>query len=175
MIEEGQQAPDFALPGVSADGDIREFGLSEAVTDGPVVLNFYVFDFHPECTEHMCDLNNLSWFRLDDGVTAFAISADQSFSHREFAAAQNLDFPLLSDSDGAVAEAFGVLYEEFKGHKRVAKRSVFVIDTERVVRYAWRTDDPSDHPDWTTVTETVQSLGRVGEAPDPRSAPIDGE
>jgi len=164
MIEEGTRAPDFVLPGASPDGhaEITEYRLSDAITDGPAVLSFYVFDFHPECTEHMCDLNNLSWFGIDSDVTAFGISSDRSFSHRAFAEAQDLDFPLLSDSDGTVAEAFGVLYEEFRGHKRVAKRSTFVVDTDRTVQYAWSTEDPSNHPDWTTVADAVQSLPRAG-------------
>jgi peroxiredoxin len=69
----------------------------------------------------------------------FCISTDRSFSHRAFAETEELAFALLSDSDGSVAES----YEEFNGHKRIAKRSVFVVDTDGTIRYAWSTDDPT--------------------------------
>lgn len=108
----------------------------------------------------MCDLANLSWFDINEDVTVFAISTDRSFSHQAFADAEDLDFPLLSDSDGSIAEAFDVLYDEFKYHHRIAKRSVFVIDTDGIIQYAWCTDDPTTQPDWSAVAETVTLLSQ---------------
>jgi peroxiredoxin len=159
MIQRGSEAPDFVLPGVTAESDtIEQYELADARTDGPVIVSFYLFDFHPECTEQICDLSNLSWVDLDEQVTIFAVSTDRSFSPQAFAESEDLDFSLLSDSDGSVADRFDVLYEEFQHHQRIAKRSVFVIDTDGIVRYAWCTDDPETHPDWTAVSETVHSL-----------------
>lgn len=161
MLREGENAPTFALPGTSIGGEsdalVEVYELSDALAEGPVILNFYLFDFHPECTEHVCDLNNLSWFDLDESVTVIAISTDRSFSHRQFAAAERLEYPLLSDSDGSVADAFGVLYDEFEHHRRIAKRSVFVIDADGVIQYAWSTDEPSILPDWSAVQEAVRA------------------
>jgi peroxiredoxin len=161
MIPTGTAAPEFTLPGSDPnqeDAAVSAYALQEALTDGPVLLNFYLFDFHPACTKHLCDLHGLSWFDLDSELTVFGISTDRSFSHREFAASQSLDIVLLSDSDGSVAEAYDVLYDEFRGHKRIAKRSVFLIDTEGTVRYAWSTDDPSQHPDWEAVKDASDTL-----------------
>jgi len=159
MVETGSLAPDFSLPGATAtDESVREYGLSAALDDGPVVLNFYVFDFHPACTEHLCALHELAWFDIDDSVTVFGVSTDRSFSHRAFAESEALDVTLLSDSDGSVAEAYGVLYDEFRGHKRVAKRSVFVVDTDHTVRYVWRTGDPTVQPDWAAVSDALAAL-----------------
>lgn len=67
-------------------------------------------------------------------------------------------FLLLSDSDGCVAEEYGVLYDEFRGHKRIAKRSVFLIDASGVIRYAWSTDRPDEQPDWSTVKTALDAL-----------------
>lgn len=159
MIEEGDHAPEFALPGSPPDGDgseIETYSLAEATDRGPAVLNFYLFDFHPACTENVCDLHNLAWFDLADDVTVFGVSTDRTFSHGAFADAEDLGFALLSDSDGSVAESYGVLYEEFGGHHRIAKRSAFVVDQAGVVRYAWSTDEPTVQPDWSAVELAVK-------------------
>lgn len=159
MIDEGSDAPGFSLPGSSPDADgaeIETYTLADAREEGPVVLNFYLFDFHPACTENVCDLHNLAWFDLADDVTVFGVSTDRTFSHGAFADAEGLGFALLSDSDGSVAESYGVLYDEFGGHHRIAKRSVFVVDQAGVVRYAWSTDEPTVQPEWSAVELAVK-------------------
>jgi peroxiredoxin len=161
MLSEGDHAPDFELPGTDADlstDEVTSARLSEALEDGPVVLSFYLFDFHPACTDHMCSLHDLAWVDIDDDVTVFGVSTDKSFSHREFADSEGLGFSLLSDSDGSIAEEYGVLYDEFRDHKRVSKRSVFVIDTDQTVRYVWATEDPQNQPDLDPVRETLDDL-----------------
>lgn len=159
-LSQGAKAPEFTLPGAPADRDqsIEQYALSDALATGPVIVSFYLFDFHPECTEQLCDLNNLSWFGIDEDVTTFAISTDRAFSHHRFSDSENFDFPLLSDSDGSVADAFGVLHSEFEHHRLIAKRSAFVIDSDGVVRYAWSTDEPTRHPDWGEVSDAVNAL-----------------
>ncbi|MFC7074085.1 redoxin domain-containing protein [Halovenus rubra] len=159
MLSTGSAAPNFTLPGTSPDSDQpTEYTLSAALETGPVVLNFYLFDFHPACTEHMCDLHELAWFDLNDDVTVFGISTDRTFSHQAFAESEELDIRLLSDSDGTVAEAYDALYDEFKGHKRIAKRSVYVVDTAGNIAYAWQTESPQEQPDWSEVRDALDSL-----------------
>lgn len=161
MIAEGDRAPGFDLPGTTADAhdeDVTRHTLADALEDGPVVLSFYLFDFHPECTDHMCSLHDLAWLELEDDVTVFGVSTDKSFSHKAFADSENIAFRLLSDSDGSVAEEYGVLYDEFNGHKRVSKRSVFVVDTDQTVQYAWVTEDPHTQPDWVPVRDALDGI-----------------
>lgn len=160
MLTDGDTAPGFTLPGTSTGSDvlIEEHSLSDALDDGPVVVYFYLFDFHPACTEQLCSLDNLSWFDIGDDLTVFGVSTDRTFSHHQFAQAEDIGFTLLSDSDGSVADSFGVLYEEFQQHRLVAKRSVFVIDTDGRVQYGWSADDPTEHPDWETVSEVTQGV-----------------
>lgn len=161
VLDEYSDAPDFELPGTNEGGDddsVTRYRLGDALADGPVVLNFYLFDFHPACTEHMCSLHDLAWVDLADDVRVFGVSTDKSFSHQAFAETENLDVTLLSDSDGSVAERYDVLYDEFNGHKRVPKRSVFVVDTDRTIRYAWATEDPQVMPDWNPVRETLDDI-----------------
>jgi peroxiredoxin len=159
MLSIETDAPDFTLPGTGGDGaEPSEYSLSTALEDGPVVVSFYLFDFHPACTEHMCDLHDLAWLDLTDDVTVFGISTDRTFSHQAFAEAEGLEVPLLSDSDGTVAENYDALYDEFQGHKRIAKRSVYVVDTNGTIAYAWQTEDPQEQPDWRDVKAALDGL-----------------
>ena len=159
MLSEGATAPEFTLPGTAPDDDKEpvEYSLTDALADGPVLVNFYLFDFHPACTANMCDLQELAWFDLDENLTVFGVSTDRAFSHAAFADEEELRFPLLSDSDGSVAEAYGVLYDEFRGHSRISKRSVFLIDTDGQIQYTWQAAEPGDQPGWQEIKAAVDA------------------
>lgn len=159
MLSIGTDAPDFTLPGTDSNGtEPSEYNLSAALEEGPVVVTFYLFDFHPACTEHMCDLHDLAWFEFEEDITVFGISTDRTFSHQAFAESEDLEVNLLSDSDGAVAESYDALYDEFKGHKQIAKRSIYVVDTDGTIAYAWQTEDPQEQPDWGETKAAVDGL-----------------
>lgn len=76
---------------------------------------------------------------FDASVAAIAVTA--TFSQMAFAESTAARFPMLSDWNGEVADTYGVRYTEWKGHRGVAKRSVFVIGADGVIRYRWATDD----------------------------------
>ena len=76
-----------------------------------------------------------------------AIAVTATFSQKRFAKELGVSFPLLSDWNREVSQAWGVGYTEWKGHRGVAKRSVFVIDRAGTVRYRWVTDDALELPD----------------------------
>ncbi|WP_436927823.1 redoxin domain-containing protein [Halosimplex amylolyticum] len=157
MLTDGDAAPDFILPGTDGD-DVREYMLAEHTRDGPVVLAFYLFDFHPACTDELCAIQNLGWFDVRDDVTVLGVSRDSAFSHRAFAREHDITFPLLADSDGAVSERYGVRLDELAGHRDVSNRAVFVIDAATKVRYAWAAADPSEQPDWDEVRAALDGL-----------------
>jgi len=147
MIRVGQDAPEFALPG-AAGGTIETHGLSEYTDRGwTVVLVFYPFDFHPACTDQWCSLRDADWLTLVDDVVVLGVGSDGAYAHREYAAENNIQFPLLSDADGQVSRAYGVLTEEFEGHRDVPGRATFVVGPERTVQYAWSARGPADQPD----------------------------
>ena len=79
------------------------------------------------------------------GLAAIAVTA--TFSQMAFSDHLGVRFPMLSDWGGSTAEAYGVRYDEWKGHAGVAKRSLFVIDRGGVIRYRWVTDDALVIPD----------------------------
>jgi len=71
-----------------------------------------------------------------------------------------IDFPLLSDNDGSVAEAYDVLVDELRGHKRIAQRAVYLIDESGTVRYSWCANTPGTQPDWQQVKAAVEAIKR---------------
>ncbi len=127
-VKVGEAAPPFTLAGTGG----REYSLSE-YAGRVVVLVFYPGDDTPVCTKQLNSYNDdLSEF---DGLGAqvLAISAQDVASHERFAAKHGFGFPLLADTDKAVAGAYGTL-----GPLGFPRRSVFVIDGSGIVRYAHR-------------------------------------
>lgn len=143
-LDVGDEAPDFTLP---VAGARQTFSLGDAQTRGPVVVAFFPFAFTDlsirqlhELTDHLDTLEQA-------GATVVGISCDSAYAQDAFAQTEGIAPTLLSDFDKATARAFGVLYENFKGLGATAKRSVFVVDTDGRIAYAWITDDPSVMPD----------------------------
>lgn len=158
MIQKGDTAPDFTLPGFAND-TLDTFDLT-AQTDQnrAVLLLFFPFDFSPVCTNELCAIRDAEWFQLTTDLDVWAISGDSAFAHRAFADEYDLTFPLLSDSHGNVADAYDVCYDEWENHERVPKRAVFLVDTDKTVRYAWQTDDAFEKPDFFPVKAAVDEL-----------------
>ena len=124
----GDTAPDFTLPGTGG----RTYSLS-AYRGQPVVVVFYPGDDSPVCTKQLNSYNNeLSAFE-GVGAQVLAISAQDMESHESFAQKHGFRFPLLADTDKAVANAYGTV-----GPLGFPRRSVFVIDGNGVIRYAHR-------------------------------------
>ncbi len=145
----GQQAPDFALPGLEGES----IHLSDYRERSNVLLAFYPFDFSPICSVQLPGLQDQieRFDRLETVV--LGISTDSPQSHSAFAAELGLEFPLLSDFDGGrVSEAYGVIRPE--GY---CERASFVIDKEGAVRYA-TVHDISQVPDVEQIFDVLESL-----------------
>ena len=112
-----------------------------------MVLVFYPFDFHPACTEQWCSLRDADWLTLLEDVVVLGVGSDGAYAHREYAAEHNIQFPLLSDTDGQVSQAYGVLADEFEEHRDVPSRATFVVDPNRVVQFSWSARSPDEQPD----------------------------
>ena len=127
-VEIGEPAPAFTLPGVE-NGVRRDYTLSEYL-GRKVVLAFYPGDNTPGCTKQMCSYRDD--FAMFEGVqaTLLGISPQDVDSHEAWAKKRNLQFPLLADTDRAVAREYGVAAPVIG-----IRRSVFVIDAAGVLRY----------------------------------------
>jgi peroxiredoxin len=93
------------------------------------------------------------------GVRAFGISRDSPYSHVAWREALDLDLPLLSDWNAEAVRGFEVAHE-YRGLADVAERSAFILDGERVVRWAKRYGT-GELPD---VDELVAAARRLGPA-----------
>ncbi len=134
MIGVGETAPDFSVEGTdgSAEGR-RTYSLSEYVGK-PVVLVFYPGDNTPVCTRQLNTYtDDIEEFR-EVGAQVLAISPQDVDSHDRFAEKQGgFGFPLLSDPDKVVGEAYGIL-----GPIGFYRRSAFVVSPEGIIAYAHR-------------------------------------
>lgn len=142
MVQVGDQAPEFSLP---AD-DESEVKLGD-LKGKKVILYFYPKDDTSGCTTQACDLRD-TLPRIDElGAVVLGVSPDPVSSHQKFRDKYQLNFPLLSDVDHRVAEAYGVWKEKSMYGRKYwgVERSTFVIDEEGVVVEAWRKVRPKGH------------------------------
>lgn len=90
------------------------------------------------------------------GGSIAGIAVTAVFSQRAFAEELGVEFPLLSDWSGEVCAAYGVRYDEWKGHAGLAKRALFVVDRGLTIRFAWSHDHAEVIPDLQPVRSAVR-------------------
>ena len=95
----------------------------------------------------------------NEDTQVVAISVDSPFSLDAWAAKEGYDFPLLSDFNKEVSQAYGSLYEDLLGFKGVSKRSAFVVDKSGTVQYAWITEDASKLPELDPIRDCLHNCG----------------
>ncbi len=153
-IDVGAKAPDFTL----MDQDRQPVTLSDTLKKGPVVLAFFPAAFSSVCTKEMCTLRDAEAALNTLHAQVIGVSVDTFFSQKAFADAQKLNFPLLSDFNKDVIREYGVVNPDMIGLKDIAKRAVFVIDRDGVVRHSEVLDDARNEPDYTQVNQALASL-----------------
>jgi thioredoxin-dependent peroxiredoxin len=141
-LEVGAQAPTFTLP----DQDGNPVSLDD-FKGGRVLVYFYPADDTPGCTKEACQFNdNLAAFRAA-GVPVIGISPDNTASHRQFRNKYGLRFPLLTDADHTVMDAWGAWGEKTTyGRTSVGVlRSTFLLDEDGRVERAWHNVKADGH------------------------------
>jgi peroxiredoxin Q/BCP len=142
MIEEGQEAPDFVLPGDNG----KRVRLSD-LRGRPVVLYFYPRDDTPGCTKQACGIRDSYEGFEERGAVVLGVSTDDETSHVTFKEKYGLPFTLLADTDHEVAETYGVWTEKNFGGKKYwgVERSTFLIDEEGRIAKVMRRVKPDTH------------------------------
>ncbi|MCX3266046.1 redoxin domain-containing protein [Pedobacter agri] len=152
-LQIGDQAPDFKL----YSSDLTEVSLA-AFKGKKVIIHFFPMAFTGVCTEQLCAMrDNFSFY---EGINAqvLGISVDSPFSLAKFKEVQNYQFPLLSDFNKDVSEAYSALYPEFVfGLKGVSKRAAFVIDEEGKIAYAEVLEDAKDLPAFKAIDDALKA------------------
>jgi peroxiredoxin Q/BCP len=140
----GDRAPRFTLP----DQDGHKVSLKDFAGQR-VVVYFYPRDDTPGCTKEACQFNdNLRAFTRAK-VPVLGISADSAEKHRAFRSKYGLKFPLLTDADHKVGEAYGAWGEKtLYGKKTIGViRSTFLIGGDGKIVRPWYQVKADGHAD----------------------------
>ena len=139
----GDPAPEFTL----LDADEKEVSLS-SFRGQRVIVYFYPAAMTPGCTKQACDFRDSLAELNSAGITVLGISPDKPAKLAKFRDKEGLTFPLLSDPDHAVADAFGVWGERKMYGKTYMGivRSAFLIDERGTISQAWYKVSPKDTP-----------------------------
>lgn len=154
-IKIGEKAPDFTLP----DTELKLRKLNDFLKE-KIVLAFYPGAFTSVCKKELCTFRD-SIAKLNDlNAQVIGISVNDPITNRAFKEQNFLDFPLLSDYNREVIQKYGVVLKDFADLKdyTVAKRSIFIINTEGIVQYIWISDDPGIEPNYSEIEEELKKI-----------------
>ena len=141
-VAAGDTVPTFDLA-TSGGGRLRSADLGGRRT----VLYFYPKDDTSGCTLEAREFTAALPDFAKRGVAVYGVSPDSEKSHDRFVAKCDIGFPLVSDPDRALCEAFGVWVEKsMYGRKYMGvERSTFLLGADGRVEKAWRKVRPSGH------------------------------
>ncbi len=154
-IKVGDKAQDFTLP----DADMKPRSLNEFIGQ-KVVLAFFVGAFTSTCTKEMCEFRDSMSRLIDLDTQVIGVSINDPFSNKGFTEKNRLPFPILSDYKREVIKAYGLELPDFAGLDgyTVAKRSIFILDKNRIVRYVWVSENPSLEPNYQEIQTVLQQI-----------------
>jgi peroxiredoxin Q/BCP len=138
QVSDGDAAPDFEL--VDQDGQLHSI---EDYRGQWIALYFYPKDDTPGCTTEACEFRDNIFAFKDANCQILGISLDDVGSHKEFSEKHGLPFPLLADTEGTTADAYGVK-SEYLG-MRFAKRQTFLISPDGKISKHYKKVDPETH------------------------------
>ena len=130
----GDKGPNF-----KAETDSEEILSLSDMKGKTFVLYFYPKDDTSGCTKEACTFTeNISAFNKL-GVTVIGVSKDSVASHQKFKTKYGLNFPLLSDVDGKICEAYGTWIEKsMYGRKYMGiDRATFIIGADGKIKSIW--------------------------------------
>jgi len=135
-LKAGDMAPDFTLPSTVGD----KVTLSDYRGKKSVILLFYPLDFSPVCSVETKQCAEMLPTRGAGDVEVLGISVDSLWTHKAFAAAQGISYPLLADfhPKGAVSEKYGVYIAD----KGISARTAFIIGKDGKIREIVASDIP---------------------------------
>ncbi len=148
QLEAGDSAPDFTLPVIGGEYEDGATVSLKELRGKKVVLYFYPKDNTPGCTVQACGLRDV-WGEISAKAKIFGVSFDTLKKHSNFINKYDLPFPLISDAEKTLVEAYGVWKEKsmygrtFMG----TERTTFVIDEQGKIAAVFRKVKPAEHVD----------------------------
>ncbi|ACP36799.1 alkyl hydroperoxide reductase/ Thiol specific antioxidant/ Mal allergen [Sulfolobus islandicus Y.G.57.14] len=155
MVEIGQKAPELEL----VDTDLKKVKIPSDFKGKVVVLAFYPAAFTSVCTKEMCTFRDSMAKFNEVNAVVIGVSVDPPFSNKAFKEQNKLNFTIVSDFNREAVKAYGVAGELpiLKGYV-LAKRSVFVIDKNGIIRYKWVSEDPTKEPNYDEIKDVISKL-----------------
>ena len=155
MSTVGSKAPDFTLHNTK-----REPVSLASLRGSPVVLAFFPAAFTGVCEKELCTFRDALASFNELSAKVFGVAVDAPFANAAFAEKNGLNFEVLSDYSRSAVKAYDIAHDDFAGLDgyTAAKRSVFVIDGEGVIRYRWVAPNPGVEPDYDAVKDAVAKL-----------------
>lgn len=143
-----QKAPDFTAPVVGGEHPPGSTITLSKLKGETVVLYFYPKDDTPGCTKQACAIRD-GWDRITGRARVFGISIDPVRSHEKFIKKHSLPFPLISDEDHAIVNAYGVWVEKsLYGRKYMGtERTTVIIASDGRVKAVLPKVKPEEHLD----------------------------
>lgn len=142
-LKAGDLAPAFSLPASTGE----TVSLSDFAGKKRVVLYFYPKDDTPGCTKEACSFRDSLPQLHDRETVVLGVSADDLKSHGKFITKYQLNFPLLSDADHQVAEAYGAWGEKSMYGKKYFGmiRKTFIIGKDGKLEHVFHKVSPDGH------------------------------
>ncbi len=142
QLTTGMPAPQFE--GTDQNGNTVKLS---SFTGKKIVLYFYPKDDTPGCTAEACSLRDNYEELLRKGFVVLGVSPDSEKSHLKFAGKYNLPFPLITDPEKKIMNAYGAYGEKVMYGKKVTGviRTTFVIDEKGVIEKVVKKVDTKDH------------------------------
>jgi peroxiredoxin Q/BCP len=142
----GDNAPDFSAETTEGTVRLKDYRGKN------LVVYFYVRDQTPGCTMQSCSLRDGIDKIKEHEAEVLGISVDDLESHKKFKEKENLNFPLLADTDYSVSKAFGAFSEE----RQMSKRMTFIIDKNGIVQHIFPKVDVRAHAE--EVVEALKAM-----------------
>lgn len=144
MLETGTKAPDFSLP--DQDGVMHSLSRYRGKK---VILYFYPRDNTPGCTKQACGFRDLYPQFTEKGAVVLGVSKDSVASHKKFQEKNQLSFPILSDTELQVIQAYDV-WKEKKLYGKVSMgvvRTTYLIDENGIISKAFGKVKAAQNPE----------------------------
>lgn len=144
---------DKAPPVLGKDQNGKKWELSDYIGKKTVLLYFYPKDDTSGCTKQACGLRDQLGDLKKENVEVVGASFDSSASHQQFTRKYSLNFPLLADTNGVIADAYGVRRAP---DKNMTRRVSFLIGKDGKIKHV--TDNPSADVHLAEMKEAIAKL-----------------
>ncbi|MFQ5941414.1 MAG: peroxiredoxin [Nitrososphaerales archaeon] len=145
-LKVGEKAPDFSAHTTDGQISLKDY------RDKNLVIYFYVKDQTPGCTMQSCSLRKGMHRIKEQEAEVLGVSVDDVESHKKFKEKEDLNFPLIADTDYSISRAFGAFNEE----RKVSRRMTFVIDKNGTINQIFSKVDVRAHAD-----EVIEALKAI--------------